>query len=61
MEQPKRVYAVIFGNYEPAEVVALYDNREAADAHADHLDDGWGGGWRVVEWSVATEYRPEQP
>jgi hypothetical protein len=53
------VWAVVFSNYEPAEVAALYDNEAAADAHADALDDRDGGGWRVARWSVGSTYEPE--
>jgi len=49
------VYAVVFSNYEPAEVVALYDNPEAADQHVAALPSGW----RVTNWSVASVYKGE--
>ncbi len=29
----KTVWAVRYGNYEPSEVIALYDNEQAARAH----------------------------
>jgi hypothetical protein len=53
------VYAVVFSNYEPPEVAALYDNVAAAEAHADALDDD--GDWRVVRWHVASRYGAEAP
>lgn len=53
----KVVWAVVFSNYEPAEVAALYDNEAAAQQHADALDDGW----RVVRWGrIRSAYRPDE-
>lgn len=45
------VYAVVIGNYEPPEVVALYDNEDAARAHAS-IGDNVG----VRRWEVASHY-----
>jgi hypothetical protein len=33
------VWAVRYGNYEPSEVIALYDNEQAAHAHAEMSED----------------------
>jgi hypothetical protein len=33
------VWAVRYGNYDPSEVIALYDNEQAAWAHAECSDD----------------------
>lgn len=33
-EYQKTVFAVVFGNYEPPEVLGLYENRDAAEEHA---------------------------
>jgi len=46
------VWAVIFSNYEPAEVAAIYGNEAAASKHAEAL----GGDWAVVRWTVQSEY-----
>ncbi len=35
----KTVWAVRYGNYQPSEVIALYDNEQAARAHAEMSDD----------------------
>jgi hypothetical protein len=35
----KTVWAVRYGNYDPSEVIALYDNEQAARAHATMSDD----------------------
>lgn len=51
------IWAVVFSNYEPAEVAALYDNEAAAEQHADALDDGW----RVVRWGrLLSTYTPDE-
>lgn len=44
------VYAVIYGNYEPAEVDSLWSTRERADERAAEL----GEGWTTVNWQVKT-------
>jgi hypothetical protein len=44
------VYAVVYSNYDPAEVLALYDNEAAAKAHVQYESET--GDWRVVPWSV---------
>jgi hypothetical protein len=33
------VWAVRYGNYDPSEVIALYDNEQAARQHAELSDD----------------------
>lgn len=53
-----KVYAVIYSNYEPAEVAAQYDNPEAAERHAEALNERDDDGWRVVPWEVASRYEP---
>lgn len=51
------VYAVIFSNYEPAEIAALYDNPGAAADHAAALNEKYdAGGWRVTPWTVASKF-----
>jgi hypothetical protein len=39
MTAMKTVWAVRYGNYDPSEVIALYDNEQAARAHAELSDD----------------------
>lgn len=56
VEEPITIWAVVFSNYEPAEVMALYDNPDAADEHADAED----GPLRVVSWEVSSTYTPEE-
>lgn len=46
------VYVVMFSNYEPAEVRAIYDNADAADQHAEALGDGW----HACYWRVGSQY-----
>lgn len=46
------VWAVVFSNYEPAEVAELYDNEAAAAAHAASEVDPF----RVVCWPVRSRY-----
>ena len=72
---PAIVYAVVFSDYDPAEVAALYANREAAEADRDarnardpdvqkaHASGGTAirGPWEVVEWTVAETYEPGPP
>jgi hypothetical protein len=48
------VWAVRYGNYEPSEVLALYDNEQAAREHADA-----GEMLEVVPMGVLSEYQPE--
>jgi hypothetical protein len=54
-----RVWAVVYGNYDPPEVLALYDNEAAAREHADaqgpSADDL---AYEVIPWDVESEYRP---
>lgn len=47
------VWAVVYGNYSPAEVLAIYDNPEAARAHVESDDDAM---LRVVEWRARTSF-----
>lgn len=50
------IWAVVFSNYEPAEVAALYDNEAAAQQHADALE----GDWRVVRWGrLRSTFEPD--
>lgn len=42
------LYAVVFSNYEPAEVDSVHITRELAGARLDQLD----GMWKVEEWTV---------
>jgi hypothetical protein len=48
------VYAVTVANYEPPEVVAIYDNEKAARAHADADDSDLG--LTVTAWAVGSEF-----
>ena len=43
------VFAVVFGNYFPAEIEGLYSTREVAEAVCDALGDST---WRVQEMAV---------
>lgn len=54
------VWAVVFSNYEPAEVCALYDNEAAASSHASDLNGEGDGGWGVAQWNVRSEYPPKE-
>lgn len=42
------VWAVVFSNYEPAEVDSLWTTEDRARERADELGDGW----TVTEWEV---------
>lgn len=50
--RPQGVYVVMYSNYEPAEVRAIYDNQAAADQHAEAL----GEGWHACYWGVGSQY-----
>lgn len=43
-----KVYAVVFSNYEPAEVESLWETMEDAEARASAL----GSPWEAQEWDV---------
>ena len=45
------VWAIIYGNYEPAEVHSLWATKELAEKHLPKDDYGW----TVAEWEVGTE------
>jgi hypothetical protein len=51
------VWAVMYGNYEPAEIDSLWATEELARRREDELDAAPGstGMWRVVPWTVGTE------
>lgn len=55
------VWAVTYGNYDPSEVVALYDNEAAAYAHANrevgHVDDL---AYEVRRMLVRSSYQPQE-
>ncbi len=52
-----RVWAVVFSNFpDPHEVIALYDNEAAAQAHAD-AEESDGLPYEVIPWDVESEYR----
>lgn len=56
-DESKVIWAVVFSNYEPAEVAELYDNEAAAQKHADALGDGW----RAVRWGrIRSTYHPDE-
>jgi hypothetical protein len=48
-----KCYAVVFSNYDPAEVAKLFESREDAEQEAKRLNDetDWSP-WRVIEWEV---------
>lgn len=50
------VYAVVYSNYEPAEVDSLWMTRELAERRADELDSGW----TVTPMSVGEQHIPEE-
>lgn len=50
------VYAVVYSNYEPSEVAAIYSNRAAAEADRDAR----GGSWEVERWVVRDRYEKEE-
>lgn len=47
------VWAVVYSNYEPAEVDSLWATEELANIRLSQLL----GDWTVVEWAVGTEPR----
>lgn len=51
----RTVYAVRYGNYEPSEVLALYDNEAAAIEHAAHDQMS-----EVVPMRVKSEFKREE-
>lgn len=55
------VWAVVYGNYDPPEVLALYDNEDAARDHAD-AQDGAGDtpSLEVVPMTIRSVYRPPE-
>lgn len=55
-----KVYAVVYGNYSPSEVDALYLRREdaEADAAARNAEPGSSRMWEVEEWTVRERYAP---
>jgi len=55
-ETPGYVWAVQFGNYSPPEVIAIYDNEAAAQAHAEWENEGSNDAWRAVQWELWTEF-----
>lgn len=48
------VWAVRYGNYWPAEVLAVYDNEQAAQEHADSEEM-----LEVVPMKILSRYQPE--
>ncbi len=48
---PATVWAVVYGNYDPAEVDSLWASKSLAERRADALGDDW----RVIEWKVRAE------
>lgn len=47
------VWAVVFGNYEPAEVAGLFDTEAEAEAEADRRNEQDDSDmWRVLCWPV---------
>lgn len=55
MTELTRVYAVVYSNHEPPEVLDLYSNEAAALAHQAANP---GAPLLVVEYRVADEYDP---
>jgi hypothetical protein len=51
-ELPPLVWAVVVGNYEPAEVLGLYGTREMAEAFIRLQPDSDGPNLQVVSWEV---------
>ncbi len=52
--EPLVVYAVVYSNYDPDEVVALYRRREDAEADAEvrNARSDWSP-WEVAVWEVS--------
>ncbi len=48
---PATVWAVVYSNYDPAEVDSLWVSQALAEKQADTLGDDW----RVVAWKVRAE------
>lgn len=55
--KPLVVWAVVYGNYHPHEVHALYDNAAAAENHAAAMSRP--GEWGVTRWIVESSYYAE--
>lgn len=54
--EPQKVFAVVFGNYEPREVDSIWSTEELAQACADRFSSGRTGcSWSVETWEVQTE------
>lgn len=52
------IWAVVYGNYEPAEVDSLWATEDLALRREEKLDEAADGDmsmWRVVQWKVGTE------
>jgi hypothetical protein len=54
------VWAVTYGNYDPPEVLALYDNQPAAQAHAADQGPGAWLPYGIVPMQVRSSYRPQE-
>ena len=54
------VWVVRHGNYEPAEIIAVYDNERAAQAHAAWENEGTDAAWTVELWSAESEFTANQ-
>ncbi|MBL7487082.1 hypothetical protein [Frankia sp. AgW1.1] len=50
------IWVVVFGNYFPAEVIEVYDNKAAADEYVD--DPRSDSELRVERWTVQSTYDP---
>lgn len=58
---PITIYAVRYSNYEPPEIEAMYLTEQAAQAHADRLNNGpFGSGYQVCTWTVHPDYDPDR-
>lgn len=53
------IWAVRYGNYEPSEVIAMYDNEPAARTHVE--SQGMDEPLEVEAWSVQSEFRVSEP
>lgn len=53
------VWVVALDNYEPAEILGIYDNEPAAQQHAEAANRGDGLTYAAVAWHVGSAFDPD--